>query len=40
VAPGTYDMRCIDEDDDTYTLWDVNVPQSGYTWRVTLDQMD
>ncbi len=40
VAPGTYDIRCIDEDGDTYTQWKVVIGSEGYTWNVTLANMD
>jgi hypothetical protein len=40
VAPGTYDMRCVDEDGDTYTKWDVVIGSEGYTWNVTLAHLD
>lgn len=40
VAPGTYDIRCVDEDGDTYTKWGVVVGNEGHTWNVTLAHMD
>ncbi|OPL18716.1 MAG: hypothetical protein AVO35_05140 [Candidatus Aegiribacteria sp. MLS_C] len=40
VDPGTYDMKVEDEDGDTYTLWGVEVGEAGYTWNVTLADMD
>ena len=40
VDPGTYDMQVEDEDGDTYTLWGVEVGEDGYTWNVTLADMD
>ncbi len=40
IAPGTYDMRCVDEDGDTYTKWEVVIGSEGYTWNVTLAHMD
>ncbi len=40
VAPGTYDLRCVDEDGDTYTKWEVVIGGEGYTWSVTLSDMD
>lgn len=40
VNPGIYDIKCEDADGDTYTLWGVEVPDSGYTWNVTLGDMD
>lgn len=40
VAPGTYDIRCVDEDGDPYTRWEVVIGSEGYTWNVTLAHMD
>ncbi len=40
VNPGNYDLKCEDEDGDTYTLWGVDIPDTGYTWNVTLTDMD
>ncbi|MFO7627012.1 MAG: hypothetical protein R6V62_07130 [Candidatus Fermentibacteraceae bacterium] len=40
VAPGSYDIRCVDEDGDPYTKWDVVIGSEGYTWNVTLAHMD
>jgi hypothetical protein len=40
VDPGTYDMKVEDVDGDTYTLWGVEVDENGYTWSVTLSDMD
>lgn len=39
-AQDTYDIRIVDEDEDTYTRWEVEVNGDGYTWNVTLDDMD
>lgn len=40
VQPDTYDIYLEDEDGDTYTRWDVSVGQNGYSWDVTLDDID
>lgn len=40
VGPGTYDMMVEDEDGDTYSLYGVEVGSSGYTWNVSLSDMD
>ncbi len=40
VPGGTYDIRLVDEDGDTYTVWQVEVGTSGYDWAVTLSDMD
>lgn len=40
VEPGTYDMRVIDEDGDTYSKWEVEIGPDGHEWNVTLSDMD
>ena len=40
VASDTYDIYLEDEDGDTYTRWDVYIGGAGYTWEVTLQDMD
>ncbi len=40
VDPGTYDIRVEDEDGDTYTLWGVDVDETGYEWEVSLSDID
>lgn len=35
-----YDFKCVDEDDDTYTLWEVWVGEDGFYWNVELSDMD
>ncbi|MFO8184154.1 MAG: hypothetical protein R6U39_08280 [Candidatus Aegiribacteria sp.] len=40
VEPGTYDIRVIDEDADTYSKWEVEIGPDGYEWNVTLSDMD
>ncbi|PIE53079.1 hypothetical protein CSA37_02990 [Candidatus Fermentibacteria bacterium] len=36
----TYDIKIIDEDGDTYTVWLVDIGEDGYEWEVTLADMD
>ncbi|MCK5133047.1 MAG: hypothetical protein KAR40_12950 [Candidatus Sabulitectum sp.] len=40
VQPGVYDLQVTDEDGDTYTLHDIRIGSDGFSWRVTLDDMD
>jgi hypothetical protein len=40
VTTGTYDIRVVDEDDDTYTKMDVEITEEGFTWDVTLADLD
>jgi hypothetical protein len=40
ITTGSWDMKAEDEDGDTYTLWGTEIGPEGYTWTVTLDQMD
>jgi hypothetical protein len=40
VQPGPAGIRVTDSDGDTYTLRDIEIPEEGFTWEVTLDQMD
>jgi hypothetical protein len=37
---GTYDIMIIDEDGDSYTVWGVEIDETGYSWEVTLDDLD
>lgn len=39
-AGNTYDIKVVDEDDDTYTLWDVQIDANGFYWEVELSDMD
>ncbi len=39
-AGENYDLKCEDEDGDTYTLWDVYVGSDGFYWSVELSDMD
>lgn len=36
----TYDIRIFDEDGDTYTRMGIEVNGDGYTWNVTLEDLD
>ncbi len=38
VQDGMYDIKLVDEDDDEYIRWDVNV-EGDYVWNVTLDDL-
>jgi len=40
VPPGSAGIRITDSDGDTYTLMDVEITEEGFTWEVTLEQMD
>ncbi len=40
VNPGQYDLRCQDEDDDTYTLMGISVDYDGFYWSVDLNDID
>ena len=40
VEVGTYDIRLLDEDQDTYTRNDVEITEEGYSWEVTLADLD
>ncbi len=40
VMPGVYDIQVSDEDGDTYTLRDVDVEPGGFSWTVTLEDID
>ncbi len=40
VEVGTYDLRLLDEDQDTYTRNAVEITESGYSWDVTLADLD
>jgi hypothetical protein len=40
VEVGTYDIRLVDEDQDTYTRNAVEVTEEGYSWEVTLADLD
>jgi len=37
---GTYDIMLVDEDEDTYTRWGIEIDSDGYYWAVTLDDID
>ena len=40
VPADTYDIRVVDEDGDSYTLWGIEVGAEGYDWEVTLADID
>lgn len=40
VPEGTYDLKVVDEDGDSYTLWGVEIGSDGYEWAVTLADID
>lgn len=35
-----YDFKCVDEDDDTYTIWEVWVDEDGFYWNVDFDYIN
>ncbi|MCX7021670.1 MAG: hypothetical protein NTW26_05240 [bacterium] len=35
-----YDIRCENENGATYTRYDVEIPEDGYTWEVTQEDRD
>ncbi len=39
-ADNYYDIKCVDVDGDTYTLWQVYIDSSGFRWDVNLSDMD
>lgn len=40
VEAGTYDIRIVDEDQDTYTRRAVEITEQGYSWEVSMADMD
>lgn len=40
VQADTYDIYIEDEDGDTYTRWSVIIDENGYSWGVTLEDID
>ncbi|MCK5037200.1 MAG: hypothetical protein KAS73_14985 [Candidatus Sabulitectum sp.] len=36
----SYDFRCVDDDEDTYSIWGIQVGEGGYTWNVDLSYID
>lgn len=40
VEQNTYDIYLEDEDGDTYTRWGIYVGSNGYTWEITLSDLD
>lgn len=39
-AGDSYDIKVEDEDGDSYTIWGVDIDESGYYWEVTLSDLD
>lgn len=39
-ANNYYDIRCEDEDGDTYTLWEIWIGPEGFSWSVDLSYID
>jgi hypothetical protein len=40
VPAGTYDIKVVDEDGDSYTRSDIEIGAEGYSWAVTLSDID
>jgi len=40
VPAGTYDLKIVDEDGDTYTIWGKEISADGFNWAVTLSDLD
>jgi hypothetical protein len=40
VLPDTYDLQVVDQNGNTYTLWDIEIETSDFTWEVTESDMD
>jgi hypothetical protein len=40
VPAGTYDIKIVDEDGDSYTRSDIVIGSEGYGWEVTLSDID
>jgi archaellum component FlaF (FlaF/FlaG flagellin family) len=40
VPVGTYDLKIVDEDGDTYTIWGQEIGAEGFSWAVTLSDID
>jgi len=40
VTAGVYDIQVMDEDEDTYTIRGVTVGSDGFSWTVTLEDLD
>lgn len=40
LDPGTYDIRIIDEDHDTYTRLEVCISEEGGSWDITMNDLD
>ncbi|MCK5035788.1 MAG: hypothetical protein KAS73_07850 [Candidatus Sabulitectum sp.] len=40
LEPGTYDIRAVDEDNDTYTRYSVTVSGESSDWNITMNDLD
>ena len=40
LVPGTYDIRAVDEDNDTYTRYSVTVSEESSNWNITMNDLD
>ncbi len=40
LEPGTYDIRAVDEDNDTYTRHSVTVSEESSDWNITMNDLD
>jgi hypothetical protein len=40
VEPNLYDLRCVGEFGATYTRYEVEITEEGYTWEVTQGDRD
>ncbi len=40
VLPDTYDLQVVDENGDTYTLWDIEIKEENFLWEVVAVDID
>lgn len=40
LDPGTYDVKVVDEDNDSYTRYGIAVSAGGNSWRVSMSDLD
>lgn len=40
VLPDTYDLQVMDENGDTYTLWDITIEEDNFLWDVVAVDID
>ncbi|MCK5785652.1 MAG: hypothetical protein KAH54_03730 [Candidatus Sabulitectum sp.] len=40
VLPDTYDIQVVDDRDNTYTLWEIEIEEEDFLWEVTLEDID